>query len=160
MNLLSDTLGINEWLAILRIGIGLWWLKSVFHKNIRNFLAGGIVTWTVGLAEAHPWTLYGNSIKSFVTRGARWFPALSLLGEFAVGIGLTFGLFTPISALVGIFLNINYIALAGVKLTDPDVNPGFRVEQGQNWNMIVAEVVIFATGAGAVWSVDRLLGIF
>jgi thiosulfate dehydrogenase [quinone] large subunit len=85
---------------------------------------------------------------------------LVLFGELAVGVGLTFGFLTPVSALVGIFLNINYILLAGVKLRDESINPCFRVEQGQNWTMIVAELVIIAVGAGAVWSVDSLLGVF
>jgi thiosulfate dehydrogenase [quinone] large subunit len=159
MNLLSDALGVNQWLAILRIGIGLWWIKSVFHKDIGKFLRTGMVSWTVEMAESHPWTGYGNAIKRTVTAASSWFPYLVLLGELAVGVGLTFGFLTPISALVGIFLNVNYILLAGVKLKDESINPCFRVEQGQNWSMILAQMVIIAIGAGAVWSVDNILGI-
>ena len=159
MNLLSEVLGVHEWLAVLRIGIGLWWIKSVFHKDIGKFLRTGMVSWTVEMAESHPWTGYGNAIKRSVTVASSWFPYLVLLGELAVGLGLTFGFLTPISALVGIFLNVNYILLAGVKLRDESINPCFRVEQGQNWSMILAELVIIAIGAGAVWSVDNLLGI-
>jgi thiosulfate dehydrogenase [quinone] large subunit len=160
MNLLGDVFGIEEWLAILRIGIGLWWIKSVFHKDIGKFLRTGMVSWTVEMAESHPWTGYGNAIIRTVTRTSSWFPYLVLLGELAVGVGLTFGFLTPVSAIVGIFLNVNYILLAGVKLKDVSINPCFRVEQGQNWSMIVAEVVILAVGAGAVWSIDSFLGIF
>jgi thiosulfate dehydrogenase [quinone] large subunit len=160
MDLLGDVLGMGEWLAILRIGVGLWWIKSVFHKDISKFLRTGMVGWTSELADSHPWTGYGGAIKRMVVANRAWFPYLVLLGEAAVGIGLTFGFLTPVSALVGIFLNINYILLAGVKLKDPSVNPCFRVEQGQNWNMLVAELVIFATGAGAVWSMDSVLGLF
>ncbi len=160
MNLLGDVLGIEEWLAILRIGIGLWWIKSVFHKDIGKFLRTGMVSWTVEMAESHPWTGYGNAIIQTVTRTSSWFPYLVLFGELAVGVGLTFGFLTPVSVIVGIFLNINYILLAGVKLKDVSINPCFRVEQGQNWSMIVAEVVILAVGAGAVWSIDSFLGIF
>lgn len=160
MNLIGEVLGINEWLAILRIGIGLWWIKSVFHKDISKFLKTGMVSWTVEMAESHPWTGYGNAIKRSVTGASSWFPYLVLLGELAVGIGLTFGFLTPVSALVGIFLNINYILLAGVRLKDESINPCFRVEQGQNWSMILAELLIIALGAGAAWSLDSLLGIF
>ena len=159
MNLLSDALGVEEWLAILRIGIGLWWIKSVFHKDIGKFLRTGMASWTVEMAENHPWRGYGNAIKRMVTATSSWFPYLVLFGELAVGVGLTFGFLTPVSALVGIFLNINYILLAGVKLKDESVNPCFRVEQGQNWSMILAEVLIIAIGAGAVWSVDSFLEI-
>lgn len=160
MNLIGDVLGVHEWLAILRIGIGLWWIKSVFHKDIGKFLRTGMVSWTVEMAESHPWRGYGNAIKRIVTGSSSWFPYLVFFGELAVGVGLTLGFLTPVSALIGIFLNINYILLAGVKLRDESINPCFRVEQGQNWTMIVAELVIIAVGAGAVWSVDSLLGVF
>ncbi len=155
MNILTT----DEWLAILRIGIGLWWIKSVFHKDLRKFVNGGMVSWTVEIAENHPWRAYGTALKALVTASASWIGYFVVLGELAVGIGLTFGFLTPISALVAIFLNINYILLAGVKLKDPSINPCFRVEQGQNWVMIVAEVVILGTAAWAVWSLDSLLGL-
>ena len=160
MNLLGDTLGYGEWLAVLRIGIGLWWLKSVFHKNLRDFVSGGMVTWTSELADNHPWSGFGNAMKRMVTSNAALYPYLIVLGEFAVGVGLILGFLTPISALVGIFLNINYLLLDGVKLKDPSLNPCFRVEQGQNWTMILAQLIIFATGAGAVWGLDSILGLF
>ncbi|MGB7096056.1 MAG: hypothetical protein WBD62_15540, partial [Anaerolineales bacterium] len=67
---------------------------------------------------------------------------------------------TPIALLVAIFLNLNYISLAGVKPKDISVNPCYLCEQGQNWNMLIAEVVLFATAAGCTWSLDSLLGIF
>lgn len=159
MNLLN-VLDASQWLAILRIGIGLWWIKSVFHKDLRAFLEEGMIHWTTDLAASHPWQGYGRAMQRILESSAAWFPYLVVLGEFAVGVGLTFGFLTPISALVGIFLNLNYLLLAGVKLKDPDLNPCFRVEQGQNWTMILAELVILAVGAGAVWSVDSLLGMF
>jgi thiosulfate dehydrogenase [quinone] large subunit len=160
MNLLNDSMGVQQWLAVLRIGIGLWWLKSVFHKNLRDFVSGGMVSWTMDLADSHPWTGFGKAMKALVSNTASWFAYLVLLGEFAVGVGLTLGFLTPIAAIVAIFLNLNYLLLAGSKLKDPSLNPCFRVEQGQNWTMIVAELVILATGAGAVWSLDSLLGLF
>ena len=47
METLFGILTIEQWLAILRIGIGLWWLKSVFHKPLREFVSGQMVDWTV-----------------------------------------------------------------------------------------------------------------
>jgi hypothetical protein len=38
----------------LRIGIGLWWLKSFFHKPLRKFVDGQLVDWTLELADNHP----------------------------------------------------------------------------------------------------------
>jgi thiosulfate dehydrogenase [quinone] large subunit len=156
---LLNVLDAGQWSAVLRIGIGLWWIKSVFHKDLRRFVEGGMVSWTKDLADSHPWEGYGRAMMRMLEGSASWFPYLVVVGELAVGVGLTFGFLTPVSALVGIFLNLNYILLTGVKLKHPELNPCFRVEQGQNWTMIVAEWVVFAVGAGAVWSVDSMLGI-
>jgi hypothetical protein len=63
---------------------------------------------------------------------------------------------------VAIFLNLNYISLAGVKPKDRTVNAAYQCEQGQNWSMLVAEVVLFTTvlASGCTWSVDHALGLF
>jgi thiosulfate dehydrogenase [quinone] large subunit len=153
---------VNEWLAILRIGIGLWWLKSVLHKPLKQFVSGQMVNWTVALAENHPVPAYGRLIKAAVAPNASWFPYLVLAGELAVGIGLIFGFLTPLALLVAIFLNLNYISLAGVKPKDISINKAYQCEQGQNWNMLVAEVVLLATVtiSGCTWSIDGLLGLY
>lgn len=155
-------LTVNQWLAILRIGLGLWWLKSVFHKPLRKFVGGQMVGWTVALADNHPVPAYGRLVKSLVAPNAAWFPYLILLGEFAVGVGMVFGFLTPVSVLVAIFLNLNYISLAGVKPRDISINKAYQCEQGQNWSMLIAEVVLFftVTAAGCTWSIDHALGLF
>jgi thiosulfate dehydrogenase [quinone] large subunit len=150
----------QQWLAILRIAIGLWWIKSVLHKPLRSFLNDGMADWTIKLADNHPIPVFGRMIKSLVGRNRGWFPYLVVAGEAAVGIGLTLGLFTPVSALVGIFMNLNYLALAGARPKERSVNPCFECEQGQNLTMIAAQVVIFMLAAGSVWSLDGVLGLF
>ena len=91
-----------------------------------------------------------------------WFPYLILLGELSVGVGLVFGFLTPISLVVAIVLNLNYLALAGVRPKDITVNKAYQCEQGQNWTMLLAEIVLLATVtvSGCTWSVDHALGIF
>lgn len=153
-------LGAEQWLAMLRIALGLWWLESVRHKPLRRFVGGQMVDWTLALAENHPVPAYGKLIKQIVGPNRRWFPYFNLAGELAVGIGLTFGFLTPIAALVAIFLNLNYLSLAGVRPKQREVNSGYQCEQGQNLMMIASEVIILALGAGAVWSLDWLLGLF
>ena len=160
---MSDIFGfltLDQWIAVLRIGVGLWWIKSVFHKRIRHFLQEGMINWSVSLAENHPVPAYGNTMKGMLTSTRSWFPYFQLFGELAVGVGLTLGFLTPVSALTGIFMNLNFVALAGVKPKNVDVNPCFRVEQGQNWSMILIEFLIFVSGAWSVWSLDGLLGLF
>ena len=153
-------LSASHWLAILRIAVGLWWIKSVLHKPLRKFIDGGMVDWTISLADNHPVPAFASFIKSMVSKNRSWFPYLVIAGETATGIGLTLGFLTPISALVGIFMNLNYLALAGVKPKDRSVNPAYQGEQGQNLMMIAAQVIIIMLDAGAVWSLDSLLGIF
>lgn len=153
-------LEVDQWLAILRIGLGLWWIKSFAHKPLKKFVSGQMVSWTLDLADNHPVPAFGRAIKKLVEPNGAWFPYLVLAGELAVGIGLVFGFLTPIALIVAIFLNLNYITLAGVKPTkDISVNPAYQCEQGQNWNMIVPQVVLLAMGAWGAWSVDAVLSL-
>jgi len=150
----------NQWLALLRITVGLWWIKSILHKPLRKFVSGQMTQWTLTLADNHPVPAFGKLIRGIVAPTASWFPYLILAGEAAVGLGLTFGLFTPISALVGIFMNLNYLALACVRPKDLSVNAAYQSEQGQNLMMIASEIIIFVLAAGSVWSLDSALGLF
>jgi len=160
MQTVFGILSTEEWLAFLRIALGLWWLKSFFHKPLKKFVSGQMADWTIALAENHPSRTYGNLVKAVVEPTRGWFAYLILGAELAIGLGLTFGFLTPVAALAAIFLNVNYLLLAGVKPNDPTVNACYQCEQGQNLMMIAAEIVIFATFAGSTWSLDSLLGLF
>ena len=153
-------LTVEQWLAFLRIALGLWWLESVRHKDMRHFLNGEMIRWSVMLAEHHPVPPYGVLMKRMLLASKTWFPYLIVAGEFAVGIGLTFGLLTPISVLVSIFMNVNYLALAGVKPKDVSIHPTYEVEQGQNLMMLAIGIVVFVMGVGCTWSLDAVLGLF
>jgi thiosulfate dehydrogenase [quinone] large subunit len=153
-------LDVQHWLAMLRIGVGLWWIKSVLHKPLRNFLDESMVSWTLSLADNHPIPAYGSIIRRTIEPNASWFPYLVIAGEVAVGIGLTLGFLTPIAVLVAIFLNLNYLALAGVRPKDRSVNTAYQCEQGRNLMMLASQIVIFVMAAGSTWSIDSLLGIF
>ncbi len=153
-------LTVEQWLALLRIGVGLWWLKSFFHKPLRRFVSGQMVGWTIDLADNHPVPAFGRAIKKIVEPNASWFPYLILAGELAVGTGLVLGFLTPISLIVAFFLNLNYISLAGVRPKDISVNKAYQCEQGQNWNMIIAEIALFFTTSWSVWSLDSAFDLF
>ncbi len=148
-----DALTLLEWFAILRIGVGLWWLESVRHKDIPGFWAGKGMGWVETLVgDNHPIPPYARFIRRFVlsTPSRRvWNSRLVLAGEFCVGISLVFGLLTPAGLAVGLFLNLNYLMLAGMG--------GDYGEQGQNLMMILSESVLLGAGAWRVWSLDNLL---
>jgi thiosulfate dehydrogenase [quinone] large subunit len=141
----------GQWLAILRIGVGLWWLESVRHKDLAGFLRGGSMGWVESLTENHPIPAYAALIRRASLSSPRrrlvtsW---LVVLGEFSVGVSLVLGLLIPLGAIAGIFLNCNYLLLAGLR---------DQGEQGQNLMMILSEIVILATLGGHTWSLDRLL---
>ncbi len=143
-------LTLDKWLAILRIGVGLWWLESVRHKNLPDFLRGGAMNWVESLTIDHPIRPFATIIQRLCLRSQRrrivtsW---LVVLGEFCVGVSLTAGLLTMAGLIVALFLNINYLLLAGLK---------DQGEQGQNLMMILSESILFATGAGRFWSLDAL----
>ena len=153
-------LTVEQWLALLRISVGLWWLESVRHKDLRRFLQTEMVSWTLNLADSHPVPTYGRLLRRLIQPNAAWFPYLIVLGELCVGLGLTFGILTPVSALVGLFLNLNYLSLAGVPPHDLSLNPGYEVEQGQNFMMMAIEIVVFVLAAGCTWGADGALGLF
>lgn len=160
MSSFLNILDVDKGMAIIRIAIGLWWLKSVFHKPYPDFFEG-MSDWVMDLADNHPLPALAKPIGIMVDKTRSWFPQFTVLGEFAVGLGLTLGFLTPISLIVGIFLNLNYTFLAGVRPTkDINVNKGYKVEQGQNWNMLVPEIVLLLTGAWTTWSLDAVLGWF
>ena len=147
-----DWLKDAEWLAILRIGLGAWWLESVRHKNIPDFVRGGSMGWVESLTKDHPIPAFARMVQKVSLSSHRrrvvtsW---LVVLGEFCVGLSLVLGLFTPAGLIVGAFLNINYFLLAGV--------PGDYGEQGQNLLMLLISVVLFATAAGMTWGIDGAL---
>lgn len=141
----------EEWLALLRIGLGLWWLESVRHKDLRGFLRGDARGWVEGLAADHPLPAYARLLRATSLRSERAWVVTSwlvVLGEFAAGASIAFGFLTFVGLALGAFLNLNYLLLAGLR---------DQGEQGQNLMMLLIAVVLFVTGAGGTWGVDAAL---
>lgn len=142
-----------EWLAILRIGLGLWWLESVRHKNLPDFVRGGAMGWVESLTKDHPIPPFARMVQrvSLATPRRRVVTSwLVVIGEFCAGISITLGLLTYAGLIVGMFLNLNYLLLAGLK---------DQGEQGQNLMMLLISIVLFATAAGMTWGLDaRIFG--
>jgi hypothetical protein len=61
---------------------------------------------------------------------------------------------------VAIFLNLNYISLAGVKPKNISVSAAYQCEQGHNDTMIISEITLLATLSWVVWSIDSIVGRF
>ncbi|MGH3328346.1 MAG: DoxX family protein [Streptomycetales bacterium] len=140
-----------EWVAVLRIGLGLWWLESWRHKDKKAWLerAAGI-DWAASVAGKHRWPVVRTSFDRLVRPYPKVMAYLVLFAELAVGLGLVFGLLTPVAAAGGLLLNLAYFTLM---IHD-------WAEQGQNLMMMLASVVVIGAQGWQVWSLDHLIGIF
>ena len=99
----------------------------------------------------HPVPPFANLIKATSLGSERAWVVTSwlvVLGEFSVGLSVTFGLFTFAGLALGAFLNLNYLLLAGLK---------DQGEQGQNLMMLLISVILFVTAAGQTWGVDTAI---
>lgn len=140
-----------QWFAVLRIGLGLWWLESVRHKNIEAWVQRNAgINWAASVAEQHRWGWVQRRFDSMVRPRPKLFTGVVLLSELALGIGLTLGILTPIALVAGILLNVVYLLLMIHEFA----------EQGQNGMMIVMGAVCLGGQAWQEWSVDAWLGWF
>jgi uncharacterized membrane protein YphA (DoxX/SURF4 family) len=98
------------------------------------------------LAAGNPIGWYKDFLEQTVLPHATLFATLQVWGEVAVGIGLTLGLATRLTALVGLYLAVNF-GLASHWMSFGQ--QGFHL-------ILVTSMVIFI-GAGRVWGLDALL---
>lgn len=140
-----------EWVAILRIGIGLWWLESYRHKDKRAWFEreAGIL-WARSVAEKHRWPWVQTAFDKVVTPRPKQMSYLVVYAELAIGIGLVFGILTPIAAIGGVLLNLVYFVLMVHDVA----------EQGQNAMMFLIQIVVLGTHAWTRWSIDAAIGLF
>ncbi|GAA0496372.1 hypothetical protein GCM10010361_72270 [Streptomyces olivaceiscleroticus] len=101
----------TEWLAVLRIGLGLWWLESWRHKDKKEWFKGGGVKWAAGIAADHRWSFVSSSFDRLVKPHPRVMAYVVAYAELALGLGLVLGFLTPIALVAGFVLNLIYLVL-------------------------------------------------
>ncbi|MCB5910811.1 DoxX family protein [Streptomyces pinistramenti] len=139
-----------EWLAVLRIGLGLWWLESWRHKDKKEWFTGGGVNWAVGIAEKHRWPVVSRGFAAVVKPRPKAMAYVVAYAELALGLGLIAGFLTPVALVAGLLLNLLYFVLM---IHD-------WAEQGQNLMMgLISAVALFGVSWQS-WSVDGGLGLF
>ena len=144
-------MNVVRWLAVLRIGLGLWWFESWRHKNKEAwFQRNAGISWAASVAEKHRWPVVKRGFDTIVAPRPKLMSYLIVFGELAIGLGLIFGFLTPIAAVAGLLLNVNYLTLM---IHD-------WAEQGQNSMMALISVVILGTHAWGTWSVGHAIGLF
>ncbi|MFI7102838.1 DoxX family protein [Streptomyces sp. NPDC050161] len=139
-----------EWLAVLRIGLGLWWLESWRHKDKKEWFTGGGVNWAVGIAEKHRWAVVSRGFATVVKPRPKAMAYVVAYAELALGFGLVAGFLTPVALVAGLLLNLLYLVLM---IHD-------WAEQGQNLMMALISVVALFGMSWQSWSVDGVVGVF
>ncbi|MEU6895830.1 DoxX family membrane protein [Streptomyces sp. NPDC046557] len=140
-----------EWIAVLRIGLGLWWLESWRHKDKKGWFERGTgIGWAADVAGKHRWAFVKGGFDRVVRPRPKLMAYVVVYAELALGLGLVVGLLTPIALVGGVLLNLLYLVLM---IHD-------WAEQGQNAMMaLISAVVLFAMG-WQVWSLDAATGLF
>ncbi|GAA1900217.1 DoxX family protein [Streptantibioticus ferralitis] len=141
----------GDWLAVLRIGLGLWWLESWRHKDKKAWFERGTgIAWAADIAGKHRWALVRSGFTAAVAPRPKMIAYVVVYAELALGLGLTFGLLTPIALVGGLALNLIYLVLM---IHD-------WAEQGQNSMMALVSMVGLFAMCWQHWSLDAAFGLF
>jgi thiosulfate dehydrogenase [quinone] large subunit len=150
-----------EWLAVLRIVVGLYFVKSLVTK-MSLVMLGGILPvpavserWFTVMpkivarqAAENPLGFYKQFLEGTVLTHSNLFAQLTAWGETVVGIGLTLGLLTGLASLVGLVLVVNY------GLATQWMSPG---QQGFHLVLFFLMLAFFFARAGRTWGIDGWL---
>jgi thiosulfate dehydrogenase [quinone] large subunit len=145
------------WIAVLRVAVGAWFLKSVWTKFGLSW--AGVIPYPavtprflgfhpkrVGeFAADNPVGWYKAFLEGTVVPNSKLFATLQTYGEAAVGLGLVLGFLTGVTALVGLFLTVNY------GLATQWMSFG---QQGFHVLLVTCMVIFLFARAGRVWGID------
>jgi uncharacterized membrane protein YphA (DoxX/SURF4 family) len=150
-----------EWMAVLRIVVGLYFVKSLITK-MSFVMLGGILPvpavserWLTVMpkivarqASENPLAFYKQFLEGTVLPHGNVFAQLTAWGETVAGLGLTLGLLTGVASLVGLVLVINY------GLATQWMSPG---QQGFHLVLSFLMLAFFFARAGRTWGLDGWL---
>jgi len=138
------------YLAVLRIYVGYYMLLQGVRKFQRDFPTGDWIGRQIGdlnTLELYPW--YKKFLLDYVVPHHELFGYLVMVGEIAVGACLLLGLFTRWSALIGLFMMVNYYLGPGI------ARGGATLAQQQTF--IVALAIFALANPGRTLGLDGLL---
>jgi thiosulfate dehydrogenase [quinone] large subunit len=148
-------------IAVLRLVVGAWFIKAVWTKLTLAY-AGGVLPYpavsprflnfhpkrVAEFAADNPVDWYKTFLQNTVLPHASLFATLQTYGEVVVGLGLILGLFTRLTAIIGLVLSLNY-GLATQWMTFG--------QQGFHLLLITSMVIFLVAGAGRTWGLDAVL---
>jgi thiosulfate dehydrogenase (quinone) large subunit len=138
------------YLAVLRIYVGYYMLLQGVRKFQRDFPKGDWIGRQIGdlnTLELYPW--YKKFLLDYVVPHHELFGYLVMVGEIAVGACLLLGLFMRWSALIGLFMMVNYYLGPGI------ARGGATLAQQQTF--IVALAIFALANPGRTLGLDGLL---
>jgi uncharacterized membrane protein YphA (DoxX/SURF4 family) len=149
----------GRWLAVLRVVVGLWFLKSLWTKlhlapgaiplprateRWVGFMPRRLEEW----ASIHPWEPVRDFLTETVMARPALFAELTAWGEALVGISLTFGLLAAWGSAGGLFLMLTYLVSS--------LGTGLN-QQGFHLLLIACLAAFLFSRAGRVWGADGWL---
>lgn len=138
------------YLAVLRIYVGYYLFFQGIGKFQRNFPKGDWIGRQIGdiaSLDLYPW--YKTFLQNYVVPHSELFGYLVMIGEIAVGVCLLLGLFTRLSALIGLIMLSNYYLGPGT------ARGGAMLAQQQTF--IIALAIFVLAGPGRTLGLDGLL---
>jgi uncharacterized membrane protein YphA (DoxX/SURF4 family) len=148
----------DQCLAVLRIAIGVYFLKALWTK-LHFVLLGGVVPmlqvddrWlgvmpkiVARQAAENPFPWYKSFLEQTVLANGSTFAQLTAWGEALVGVSLTVGVLTGVGALGALLLLVSY-ALAAQHLSPASF--------GLHYVFIVSVTLLYVARAGRVFGLD------
>ena len=153
-------LGTQGWIALLRVVVGAWFLKAVWTKltiasvwgipfpAVSQRFVGFQPKRVAEFAAGNPVGWYKDFLENIVLPNAALFAKFQTYGEVAVGIGLILGFCVGLTALVGLFLTVNY------GLATQWMSFG---QQGFHVMLVTSMIVLLGSRAGRAWGADGLI---
>jgi uncharacterized membrane protein YphA (DoxX/SURF4 family) len=154
-------IGADRWVALLRVVVGAWFVKAVWTKLTLAFLWGVIPYPTVSprflafqpkrvaeFAAGNPVGWYKSFLEETVLPNSSLFATLQTFGEAAVGLGLILGLLTGLTAIVGLYLSLNY------GLASQWMSFG---QQGFHVLLVTSMIIFYFARAGRTWGLDGVI---
>ena len=154
-------IGADRWIVMLRVVVGAWFVKAVWTKLTLAYLWGVIPYPTVSprflafqpkrvaeFAAGNPVDWYKRFLEETVLPSSNLFATLQTFGEAAVGLGLILGLLTGLTAIVGLYLSLNY------GLASQWMSFG---QQGFHVLLVTSMIIFYFARAGRTWGLDGVI---
>jgi thiosulfate dehydrogenase [quinone] large subunit len=139
MNWLRSSKTAAGLLTVLRLYVGWKFLTAGWGKltgdkpfNASGFIKGAIAKAGGEKPVVQDW--YGDFLQGFAQTNTDLFNILVPWGEFLVGVGLITGTLTTFAALMGIFMNFNFLFAGSIS---------------SNPNLIIVQFFLLAAGMNA-----------